>query len=388
MRTSVAVHFFYYRFRVLLTLADSRNLTLALYGLLAVSVACPRRRYLGYGGRWNLFDTIVVATIAVEEAVELIQLLGALTGVSAESLTMIKLMRIMKLTRAIRFVRVLKTFRELRIMVISIVSTLRTIFWSVLCSLLIMAGFAVYLVTVVSDYQASKGSHAWARKHFGSMPAGMLSLFQASTGGMDWQVVSDPLWHVSTSACMAFLFYISMMAFAIMNILTGICVHNAHHAAEDDCDLAFHAERLKHKNFITSLKTIFHSADTRGKGTITWSDLEKHLHDQQVRALFKKIDLETWHLKSFFDILGEDSEADIEPSIEIDTFIRGCMRFRCTVKQIDLIASKHFESEHLANWLHEIRDAVKLLARRSQATMLDHQHKGPSTIPKERQCSI
>jgi len=316
--------------------------------------------FTGEDWRWNVFDSVVVLTAAIEETVKLIQLLGARPDDSAEGLTIFKLMRIMKLTRAIRLVRVFKAFRELRIMVISIISTLRTLFWSVVCTLMIMAGFAVYLVTIVSDHQASAGPSAWAVQYFGSMPAGMLSLFAASTGGVDWQNISDALWDVSPTACIAFLGYVSMMAYAIMNILTGICVNNANRAAEDDFDLSFHEERSKHKNVITSLKNIFHGADTRGEGTLTWTDLDKHLHDQQVRALFKKIDLETWHLKSFFEMMGAD-EGDEEPSIGIDAFIRGCLRLRCTVKNIDLMASRHDESEHFGKRLHEIRDQVALL---------------------------
>jgi len=264
-------------------------------------------------------------------------------------------------------------------MVMSIISTLRTLFWSIVCMVMIMAGFAVYLVTIVSDYQAIEGSNVWARQYFGSMPVGVLSLFQASTGGIDWHVLSDDLWNVSPPACIAFLGFISMMTFAIMNILTGIAVNNANRAAEDDFDLSFHEERSKHKTVISSLKNIFHSADTRGEGSITWSDVDKHLRDQQVRALFKKIDLDPWHLKTFFDMMGSE-EADEEPSIQIDSFIRGCMRLRCTVKNIDLMASRHEESEHMAKRLHDIRDSVTLLhsaVMRIQATMLEQ--KGHST---------
>jgi len=230
---------------------------------------------------------------------------------------------------------------------------------------------------------------AWARQYFGSMPKGVLSLFQASTGGIDWHIISDTLWDVSPSACMAFLGFISMMTFAIMNILTGIAVNNANRAAEDDFDLSFHQERSKHKNVITGLKNIFHSTNALGDGCITWSDLDKHLRDQQVRALFKKIDLETWHLKTFFDMMGAE-EADEEPRIQIDSFIRGCMRLRCTVKNIDLMASRHDESEHLTKRLHEIRDSVILLHNtvlRIQATMLDRKENSTWSSLGDLACS-
>jgi len=315
----------------------------------------------------------VVITAAIEEIIKLIEVMGShADGDSPKSLTVFKLMRIIKLTRSIRVVRLDKAFRELRIMVTAIVSTLRTLFWSIVCTLMIMAGFAVYLVTAVSDYQATEGPNSWSEQYFGSRSAGMLSLFQATTGGIDWNELSDGLWGISPTACCIFFGYISMMVFAIMNILTGICVNTANRAAEDDFDLSFHAERSKHKSVIVSLKTILHKADSRGEGTITWPDLDVHLHDQHVRGLFKKIDLEPWHLKSFFDMMGAD-EDDVDASIDIDQFIRGCMRLRCNVKNIDLMASRHVEAEHSAKRLQEIKDSVKQLpgaVLRSQVTPL------------------
>jgi len=200
-----------------------------------------------------LFDTLVVVIAATKETIKLVEVIGTYAGDdSAESLTVFKLMRIMKLTRAIRFVRVVKAFRELRIMVASIISTMRTLFWSVVCTLMIMAGFTVYIVTVVSDHQATEGPDSWAIQYFGSMPAGMLSLFQAATTDMDWHTVSEGLWRISPVACCVFFGYVSMMVYAIMNILTGICVNNANRAAEDDFDLSLHEERSRHKSVVYS----------------------------------------------------------------------------------------------------------------------------------------
>ena len=50
--------------------------------------------------------------------------------------------------------------------------------------------------------------------------------------------------------------------------------------------------------------------------------LGNQLHEQQVRALFKKLDLATWHLKSSFVMMGADEDGEA-PSIHIDAFIRG-----------------------------------------------------------------
>jgi len=161
--------------------------------------------------------------------------------------------------------------------------------------------------------------------------------------------------------------------FALMNILTGICVNNANRAAEEDFDLSMHEERSKHRQIVESLKERLRNADVRGAGTIAWSDLDMHLRDKQVRSLFKKIDLEPWHLKNFFDMMGAGDDA--EACIDIDQFIRGCFRLRSSVKNIDLVASRHDEAELSAKRLQEIKESLDqlrdvIMQIQSQTTLL------------------
>lgn len=168
-----------------------------------------------------------------------------------------------------------------------------------------------------------------------------------------------------------------MMGFAIMNILTGICVNHANRVAEEDFELSFHAERTKHRAVLASLKTILHNADQSGQGTITWSTLEELLDDQDVRNLFKKIDLESFHLKHFFDLMGDDNSA---ANIEIEQFLRGCMRLRCNVKNIDLMAGVHQEAAKTAKHLNDLQSSVAeihvILRGQGQKTCsrLDHEN--------------
>jgi len=263
--------FFYYRFRVLLTLADSRNLTLALYGLLAVSVACPRRRYLGYGGRWNLFDIAVVAVAAVEEILKLI------SGKRVDSnLTSLRLLRILKIARVIRVVRVVRLFRELRIMFMSIISTLRTLCWSFVCVLLIMSVVAAYIAAAASEYVAVEGEDEEDTMYFGSMPRTMISLFQANTNGIDWRNLSDVLGRASKIAQAMLFAYISVMVYLVMNILTGICVTTANKSAEDDLDYTIHQELAKRNNVVENLKIILYGDDECNNGNIQWHELQRH----------------------------------------------------------------------------------------------------------------
>merc|ERR1712008_422738 len=55
------------------------------------------------------------------------------------------------------------------------------------------------------------------------------------------------------------------------------------------------------------------------------------------------------------------SEGKGAPSIAIEQFIRGCMRLRCNVKNIDLIAASHEQREmHIQNF-HDLRSKIDKL---------------------------
>merc|ERR550532_2540751 len=85
------------------------------------------------------------------------------------NLAFLRAMWLIKITRIIRIVRVVKIFRELRIMALSIFSTMITLFWSIVCLVMIMSTFAVFFATAVSEYQADHGPDEDMVALFGSM---------------------------------------------------------------------------------------------------------------------------------------------------------------------------------------------------------------------------
>merc|ERR1711933_136030 len=155
-------------------------------------------------------------------------------------------------------------------MVVSIIATVRTLFWALICLVMIMSAFAVYFITIVSDHQASRGPQHKYEAFFGSMIATMMTLFKAITGGVDWGEISDLLWSISPHASCVLFVYISMMQFAILNILTGICCSTASKTAEDDLEVSRHAEELRNDGVAAKLKRFLHDADLEGTGTISW----------------------------------------------------------------------------------------------------------------------
>jgi len=327
------------------------------------------RFFIGAEWTWIVFDALVMLFAGIEEIMKLV----AKGNNVFSNVTVLRAMRIIKLTRGFRIIRLMKMFRELRIILMSILSTIRTLFWSVVCLLMMMSMFGVYFSTVIADYQAEVGTDPNMAMYFGSMPAVMISLFQATTGGLDWRELSDLLLRASTQGFVVFLGYISMMVYAFMNIIIGICVNNAGKAAEDDFDNCVHEELPKHNSVVVTLCKILRKSHGEEHGvcdTLTWPELEQHLTDPKVRGFFKRIELEPWHLRSFFELLKVSGE-DEEPSISIDQFIHGCMRLRCNIKNIDMMALRHEMEEVIVRHISEVKHVVNKLLVADQRSAID-----------------
>merc|ERR1712008_468172 len=217
-------------------------------------------------------------------------------------------------------------------------------------------GYLAWVVAEYLDSEDGKSNSEVVKQSFGNVPRIMMSLFQAITGGVDWRDLSDLLCDISPVACAIFYAYISMMVFAIMNILTGICVNNANKAADDDMDMCTE-DMLKANVNVLKLREILVDGRKNDSGAkLTWGQLKVHLGDPMVRAYCKKIDLEPWQLHSFFHLLKVDGE---EPAVGIDQFIRGCMRLRCHVKNIDLMAALHENKEHETRRCKELKYSIE-----------------------------
>merc|ERR1712060_382248 len=89
-----------------------------------------------------------------------------------------------------------------------------------------------------------------------------------------------------------------------------------------------------------------HDADQEGSGFISWPQLRAHLEDSAVRAWFKTLGIDVWDLSAFFVLLGQTSGGGDktwaeEPCIEIDAFVRGCLRLKGQAKNVDILVLKH-----------------------------------------------
>merc|ERR1712046_262212 len=110
--------------------------------------------------------------------------------------------------------------------------------------------------------------------------------------------------------------------------------------ASDDWERVIGQSMEEREQIATNLRKIFKSADSDGNGNLTWAELRRQMADPQVVAYLKTLELEEWDVHTFFSMLKSWDARD-EPSVDIDSFVSGCLRLKGLAKNIDVVAFRH-----------------------------------------------
>eukprot|EP00913_Durusdinium_trenchii_P017894 g16813.t1 len=202
-------------------------------------------------------------------------------------------------------------------------------------SLAITQGVAEELRTAPSE---SRLLHYW-----GGIPSAMSTCFMAVTGGISWEVASDPLlkrlggqncsfesrrgrqctfWDavqggilISFLWWLLFITYVGFTVFAVLNVMTGVFCQSAIKSAQHDTDLFLQNMLVERDEHLKRIKDLFSRLDNDGSGSLTLAELEEHLGDPAVQAYFASMELSITDVWSFFKLLDSDLEAEISPEL-------------------------------------------------------------------------
>eukprot|EP00928_Gymnodinium_smaydae_P033699 TRINITY_DN2406_c0_g1_i3.p1 TRINITY_DN2406_c0_g1~~TRINITY_DN2406_c0_g1_i3.p1 ORF type:complete len:259 (-),score=36.66 TRINITY_DN2406_c0_g1_i3:171-851(-) len=160
------------------------------------------------------------------------------------------------------------------------------------------------------------------RTYYGSVLIASLSLFEGLTGGVDWDVLVQPLFeYVSVGVGVFFIFFQSFLILAVMNVVTATFIENALRRAEE----------TKHVQLINRARNLFHCLDVDSSGMITLEEISTHFESKAVRALFRELDVETSEAMFLFEVLDVDDSG----CISFEEFLNGCVRLQGPAKSMD-----------------------------------------------------
>jgi len=154
----------------------------------------------------------------------------------------------------------------------------------------------------------------------------------AMTGGISWGELFDALQPLGGFYMIVFLVYITLSVFVVSNIITGIFVDSAMHAAKTDQDSVIREEMAKQKGCINKIHKVFTELDRDFDGKISLAEFEAAFADPNMVTYLSVLGLEVNDVKALYCLLDHDRSG----SIDIEDFIVGCLRLRGEAKSLDL----------------------------------------------------
>jgi voltage-gated sodium channel len=326
-------------------------------------------RFLAYGSHFwhmeawkeNVFDLTVVLLQILENCTSLaLYLQGGEKRLqiseNSDGVGVLRILRIVRFLRIIRLLRLVHIIGELRAIFVATSNSMRSLCWTVMLLLLLVYMLAVGLTQMVTDHIVAHPYEDQSRllPFFGSLGSSMLSLFQSISDGVEWRDVTTPLSEdISPYVTVLYCIYVAFVAFAFMNMLTGVFVDKALQSGQAD----------KRRFLLEQVKSIFASADVHETGIVTWADFQDHLQDPQMQTILATIDVDEDDAHELFHLL----DAHHEGAVEVDEFVNGCLSLDGPAKAIDLAAFVQ-ETRHMnQKWILQAQFVNRSLVQISKA---------------------
>jgi len=260
---------------------------------------------------------------------------------SLPNVSWLRMLRLLRLGKALRVLRLVAMIKPLRAMLKSIVGTVGTLGWSVMLLAAIFFLLSLVLVLRVAAYLQDVGSavdptvHADLVGMYGSVSMTMVNLYIATMVG-DWTgfYILEPMGWFDQGF---FLFAMAFTQIAVLNIILGVFVDDAMKCMEAGPEELARDWLEEKEQLEQQLHEIFNEVDSTNSGRMDekeWDDacsngnLGARLHLLGFR--FRDV-LDFYRLMSKMDLAGDPSGA-----VEINNFVRGCMRLRGRASGFDV----------------------------------------------------
>jgi len=169
--------------------------------------------------------------------------------------------------------------------------------------------------------------------YFGSVYKSMLTLYMATTGGADWGPMASPLVAAGDGYYYLFLFYISFLSMAIMNVVMGLFVDAAMKATEKDRIEMIREAADDRAIFEDSVVELFREYDTDENGLMDRAELSESYQHPKMQAFLNHLDVSDSEVNALFEILDKRGSGEVP----VRDLVQGCFRVSRGAKSIDIM---------------------------------------------------
>lgn len=294
------------------------------------------KAFSGRDAIWNRLDAFLVITAIVESVIEELAA-GLMDGAGS----VVRTVRITRVIRTLRLVRTFRQFHEFQKMAYALMSCLKTLACSLTLLIFVMFFFAVGLTQACADVDARE-KHPDLNLRFGDLASTSYTLFVSVSDGMSWDMAFTPLWQTGYRSAIAFIVYIVIVAFGVLNVVTSIFVESVIRSAQMYKELLVRDKEVEKDTAIQHVKAVFRQVDEDGSGAVSQDEIEHFLSEPSLRRYMEALDIDVQDTRLLFHLLDRDGSG----LIGLDEFCDGCLRLKGNAKSIDvhtlIYQIKHF----------------------------------------------
>jgi len=199
-------------------------------------------------------------------------------------------------------------------------------------------------------------------RSYGSVQAGMLSLFKSTTGGEDWEVSYFIFEETGFHNIFIFIIFLLFFQICLVNILTAVFIERALKLARPDTAARAQERRKVEAELASELQHICVAMDEDGSGKISKDEFKQVMASHQMRSCLAVLGLDVRNAEQFFEMLLPDDSSE---EVDVASFVQACMRMRGDSSTIDA----HWMLLEVYRRFHEQETLLKGL--------LMHQQPGP-----------
>merc|ERR1719240_932519 len=121
---------------------------------------------------------------------------------------------------------------------------------------------------------------------FGSVYRTIASLFEGISGGNDWGGIAEEMRAVNEGLYVCFALYVVFVTLGVLNIVTGFFVDGTMQATVNAREEMLKAAQEKKNTMVQLVGELFTQLDENSSGTLSYDELESHLHDEALQEYF------------------------------------------------------------------------------------------------------
>lgn len=255
---------------------------------------------------WFLFDFFLVLVSAFGLITSMVT--SSFENSFLSTVMILRALRLLRLLRALRMIKQLKAMWRLVYGIMTCAGTIASTLTLLAVTLYVFSVLGVEMIARNETLQADEETRLITRKHFGSIPATLMTLTQFVT--MDSiAAIYTPIITAAPGLAVYFLSALVVISIALMNLVTAVLVEGSLEHARHDREEEKRLLNLSIKNTLPDILKVFDQIDKDGSGLISLDEIVGEKIDIIPAAVLDKASVDS--MKELFEMLDVDESGNL-----------------------------------------------------------------------------